>query len=81
MAITVLFKFEFIPRLQRGMNSNKRKDKNLFKAKERCRNPKGFGKIIEIPHNLMEHSGNPASGATGMGILAFCQTERHSRVS
>jgi len=25
----------------------------------------------EIPRSLMERSGNPASGATGIGILAF----------
>ena len=30
---------------------------------------------------LLKHNGNPACGATGIGILAFRHTERHSCVS
>ena len=65
---------------QRRMNSNK-KDKYLIKVKVRCRSLKGCGKNSEIPRSLVERSRNPAGGATGIGSLAFRQTERRSRVS
>jgi hypothetical protein len=41
--------------------------------------------VVKIPKypvaSLLERSGNPACGAAGIGILAFRQTKRQSRVS
>jgi len=38
-------------------------------------------KIPKYPKSVLKRSGNPVFGPAGIGILAFRQTERQSRVS